>query len=159
VVARGFVSLPTDKASAVGGLRKSLSDLRRAMSEEFAQTIENFDGDVSTHIQEIETAAESVFNAWVARTGAEIVGPGADHEVLDQYFDGPLPFMTRKSRADFPDAFIVGILAKLASDEPLLVATADKRRAEALTSRHNLTVFEDLRSLLDSDAFDEAKGE
>lgn len=160
-VAKEFVSLPTDKATAVGGLRRALSDFRRAMPDEFAQTIESFDDDVSTQIQEIEAAAESVFNAWVARTGAEIVGAGADHaqRVLEKYFEGQPPFKTRKSRGDFPDAFIVEILAELASNEPLLVATGDKRMAEALASRQNITVFDDLRSLLDADDFDDVKSE
>lgn len=160
-VAKEFVSLPTDKATAVGGLRKALSDLRRAMPDEFAQTIESFDDGVSAQIQGIEAAAESVFKAWVARTGAEIVESCADHgqRVLEKYFEGRPPFKTRKSRGDFPDAFIVEILADLASDEPLLVATGDKRMAEALASRQNITVFEDLRSLLDADDFDDVKSE
>jgi len=92
-VAREFVSLPTDKASAITGLRKALADLRHALPDEFARTIEKFEGDVSTQIQEIETAAESVFRAWIERTRAEIVAPGENHAqtVLDKYFDGDSP--------------------------------------------------------------------
>jgi len=160
-VAREFVSLPTNKASAVSGLRKALSDLRRTMPDAFAQAIESFEGDVTAQIKEIENSAESVFNAWVTRTHAELVGPSGDHaqRVLDKYFEGKPPFKTRKSRADFPDAFIVEILVALAREEPLLVATADKPMADALAGRDNITVFEDLRSLLDSDEFEDVRSE
>jgi hypothetical protein len=43
VVAKEFTSLPTDKAQAVAGLRKALSDLRRAAPEDFVATIDQFE--------------------------------------------------------------------------------------------------------------------
>lgn len=160
-VAREFVTLPTDKANAITGLAKALADLRRAMPDEFAAKIESFEDDVAKQLQEIEATAESVFNAWISRTGAEVVGPGDDHaqRVLDKYFDGKPPFKTRKSRNDFPDAFIVEILAELANDEPLLVVTGDKRMADALAPIDNISVFDALRSLFESEEFEEVRDE
>jgi hypothetical protein len=161
VVAKEFKSLPADKAQAAAGLRKALTELRRGTPEEFASTIDKFEADVDDEFRRIEVESETIFNAWVARTKATFVGASNDHaqRVLIRYFDGTLPFKSKKSRGDFPDAFIVEVLLDLAAEEELFVVTGDKRMIDALADKARITVVPDLKTLLELDEFDEVRSE
>jgi len=161
VVAKEFASLPADKAQAAAGLRKVLTELRRGTPEEFAPTIEKFEADVDGEFRRIEMESEAIFQAWTARTKANFVGATNDHaqRVLTRYFDGTLPFKSKKSRADFPDAFIVEVLLDLAAEEELFVVTADKRMSDALADKPRITVVPDLKTLLELDDFDKVRSE
>lgn len=161
IVAREFTSLPADKAQALAGVRKALTDLRRSMPDDFTTVIEQFQNNIAEEFHRIEAEAAALFKTWVDRTGADMIAPGSGHaeRVLAKYFDGALPFKSRKSRADFPDAFIVEVLADLATDDELVVVTADLRMAEALMSSPHITVFSDLKSLLESEIFGELRTE
>lgn len=95
------------------------------------------------------------------RTRAKLIAPGDGHaeRVLSKYFDGRLPFKSRKSRADFPDAFIVETLLDIGAAEDLLIVTGDGRMADALRDTEHITVSPDLKSLLESSDFDGVRSE
>ena len=139
VVAEEFTSLPADKAQAVAGIRKALTELRRGTPDDFAPTIEKFESDVAEEFRRIDADAEAIFTNWRARTQAKLIDVGDDHarRVLAKYFDGQLPFKSRKSRADFPDAFIVEVLTDLAEQE--VAANCGKPMWSALASIRSRT--------------------
>jgi hypothetical protein len=161
IVAKEFTSLPVDKAQALAGSRKALADLRRRTPDDFAPIIDKFEADVAEEFRRIEVETEATFGAWLARSNATLNSTGGGHteRVLAKYFAGERPFKSKKSRADFPDAFIVEVLADLAAEKELFVVTADKRMADALQDTPKVTVVQDLKSLLESDDFNKLRSE
>lgn len=89
------------------------------------------------------------------RVKGRLINPGDGHaqRILTKYFEGELPFGSRKARKDFPDAFIVEILLDLAVDNELSFVTSDSRMKNAFANFSNITVFDSLEHLLKSNEF------
>ena len=161
VVAGEFITKPSAKIDSLDELHKTLKNLKHNVPSDLHVTIAEFETRIVDEFDQVEAGAKQRFTEWQTRTGATIVQPADDHaaRVMDKYFAGPLPFGSAKARTDIPDAFIVETILDLASQGALFAVADDGRVAEALKKIPEITVFKNIKTLLESDEFEEALAE
>lgn len=95
------------------------------------------------------------FDAWLRKTNAieHKIRPECLDDVLDQYFEGELPFRTIKSREDFPDAFICQVIRDVSAKElRLSVVIEDTNLRKAAANIPGVEVFGSLDLFIESPA-------
>lgn len=157
VVASEFASPSAVAAEALASSKKALAELRRHVSGDLNNRIDAFETELVGALAAAQQQADDTLAKWIKRTDAEVVAIAANHseQVFKRYFAGQPPFREAKSRADLPDAFIFQAFLDLARAGDLLVVTADKRLATALSSVQNVAVFRDTKALIESEVFDD----
>ncbi|HLO83413.1 MAG TPA: PIN domain-containing protein [Nostocaceae cyanobacterium] len=98
---------------------------------------------------------EDEFNSWCKEMSIQILPVNELHgnKVIQSYFLGDPPFKTKKSRADFPDAFIYQSILDLSpSLKEVYVVTNDNNLSDALKkTSQNIVTFNTLEDLIESD--------
>lgn len=126
--------------TSIEEIRKALKALQRripASESVLSQVESNLTATVVLE-KRLNTSAQTSLLNWLRVAGAEIYTPKSDHidRVLTSYFQGTPPFKNKKSRDDFPDAFILAALQDLlAVHKSLHAIIADiglRKAAEAL---------------------------
>jgi len=155
VIAREFAALSSEQLEAVASYREAIKKLRNAFPNNLGPRIDTLKKNVKDLTESFESEAASMFNLWVGRVEGRVIKPGSEHaqRILAKYFDGVLPFGTKKARKDFPDAFIVEIILDLAVDEKLFFVTSDSRMRNTFAHVSNITVFDSLENLLKATEF------
>lgn len=155
VIAREFTALSSEQLEAVASYGEAIKKLRKAFPNKLGPRIDALQKNVKDLIESSESEAASTFNLWMERAEGSVIVPGSEHaqRILAKYFDGVLPFGTKKARNDFPDAFIVEIILDLAVDERLFFVTSDRRMRDTFANVSNITVFDSLENLLKATEF------
>lgn len=155
VIAREFTALSSEQLEAVASYREAIKKLRSAFPNNQGPRIDTLKKNVKDLIESSESEAASTFNLWMERVEGRVIKPGSEHaqRILAKYFDGVLPFGTKKARKDFPDAFIVEIILDLAVDEKLFFVTSDCRMRNTFANVSDITVFDSLEDLLKATEF------
>jgi hypothetical protein len=157
VVADEFVTPRSETVKTLEAFRHALREVRLPLSEELQNELDTLESKVANEFENVAAVAKQQLSTWAKRTRAVIVDVGPDHatRVLNKYFGGVPPFGKIKARDDFPDAFIFEAIVDLAVSDEILVVAGDKRLASALASQPRVTVYPDVRSLLEADEFDD----
>jgi hypothetical protein len=90
---------------------------------------------------ELSQFSEYEFQVWCEETGAKILPVHISHgqRVIDSYFQGKSPFKKKKSREDFPDAFIWQAICDLSENlGEIYVVTNDGAVSTALETQENV---------------------
>ncbi len=155
VIAREFTALSSEQLEAVASYREAIKKLRNAFPNNLGPRISTLKKSIKDLIESSESEAASTFNLWMERVEGREIKPGSGHaqRILAKYFDGVLPFGTKKARNDFPDAFIAEIILDLAVDEKLFFVTSDSRMRNTFSHASNITVFDSLEDLLKATEF------
>lgn len=132
---------------AVNGLKRSLPE---SLHDRFDATLE-----ASNALKEgLAGAVLAEFEEWLANVKMVIheVDCAATPDILNAYFAGTVPFRSRKSRDDFPDAFIWWTAHAIAAEQGhLSLVTADGGLAEAATGDDSVTTYGSLDVFIESD--------
>jgi hypothetical protein len=158
IVAGEFASNPSSRIQSLAELRKCLNGLKQSFPSDLHAPINEFESRISQAFDNLETTARQRFEEWQRRTGARIVEPAVDHAktVFNKYFSGSPPFGSAKARTDIPDAFIVEAIIGFATEGELFAVAQDGRVTDALKQTPGITVFGTVKSLLESDEFQDA---
>jgi hypothetical protein len=155
VVAKEFASLSSEQIEGAAKVQEAIKGIRSVFPKKFTSRIDALKKDFKELSKSLEFEARSTFDQWMQRVNGRVINPGGDHaqRILTKYFDGSLPFGSRKARTDFPDAFIAEIILDLAVNQELFFVTFDKRMQTAFADVSNITVFDSLENLLRSKEF------
>jgi len=142
-------------------IRKALKNLQRRIPSD--QSVLTEIGSILTSTDSVEkqliTLAQTSLQNWLRAAGAEICTPKSDHSdrVLAAYFQGTLPFKNKKSRDDFPDAFILAALQDLlAVHKSLHAVIADKRLRDSAAALTGVMTYGGLDEFVQSSTCQES---
>jgi hypothetical protein len=114
---------------------------RRPLPETTAKLLESSIESFKQIKPELSQFSEYELQVWCEVTGAEVLPVHISHgqRVIDSYFQGKSPFKKKKSREDFPDAFIWQAIFDISENLPqIYVVTNDSAVSTALTTQKNI---------------------
>ncbi len=138
----------------LGNTAKALG--RRTLPDSVSETLRGLEATMKTAPAAIEKHVRDSFEAWVAEVGATIhpLKPEYGQRVVESYFSGAKPFKRRKSRDDFPDAFIWQSIVDLQSAVgDLDVVSQDDGMQKACDTIEAINAFSTLGELISEDDY------
>lgn len=156
IVKREFVTQRTDEyQDTVEKAQKSLKDiLRKKLDARLKQKVEKILKDFDATKADIVSYPEWDFSNWAYQARAKNLKVDDIHikPVFEAYFKGKMPFSTKKSRKDIPDAFIFETIKRLSYDHDEIHAVInDKNLRGACQQIGNVKTYPTLKDFIASD--------
>lgn len=156
IVRREFeTQLDADDTDALAKFKKAAGDLlERPVPADIKAAIGDLIKNLEAQKEEVAQASAASFNAWTKEHQVKHIPLSGDHALaaMDAYFKAGKPFKAAKDRKDLPDAMIYQSLLQLVAEGPLVLVCSDGRLKEACSSVDGVTVYQNLKELIASDA-------
>lgn len=155
IVQKEFVSQQTEQFEQwANSISIGFFELHRRVSPTLAKKLDEVKEGFSKIQDDLVSYPALEFAKWINEVGGIIHPISETHggKVIEDYFEGVLPFKNKKSRLDIPDSFIWQVISDLANQfEILYVIANDKKVREACDNKHNIETFESLDDFIQSD--------
>lgn len=155
LVKKEFVSQQIEiHEKQINAINSAVTALQRRIPKKLSKKLEKVRENFSKIQEEIITYPETEFTKWVKEIHGTVHLISENHgsQVIEDYFNGVLPFKTKKNREDIPDAFIWHVISDLAKKhETLFVVANDKKIRDACDEVKNIKTFESLDEFIKSD--------
>jgi len=156
IVRREFeTQLQADGDEALTKFNKAASELlERAVPADIKAAIGDLVKNLGARKEEVAQAPIASFGDWTKVHGIKHLPLSGDHAVaaMAAYFTAGKPFKAAKERKDLPDAMIYQSLLQLVAEGPLVLVCYDGRLKEACSSVDGVTVYQNLKELIASNA-------
>lgn len=156
IVRREFeTQLQADGDEALTKFNKAASELlERAVPADIKAATDDLVKNLGARKYEVAQAPIASFGDWTKVHGIKHLPLSGDHAVaaMDAYFTAGKPFKAAKERKDLPDAMIYQSLLQLVAEGPLVLVCHDGRLKEACSSVDGVTVYQNLKELIASNA-------
>jgi len=156
IVRREFeTQLQADGDEALTKFNKAASELlERAVPADIKAAVDDLVKNLGARKEEVAQAPIASFGDWTKVHGVKHLPLSGEHAVaaMAAYFTAGKPFKAAKERKDLPDAMIYQSLLQLVAEGPLVLVCYDGRLKEACGSVDGVTVYQNLKELIASDA-------
>lgn len=138
----------------INSINNSIAQLQRRVTSDLTKKLDGVRENFSKIQDDLIIYPESEFTKWIKEVDGVVHLVSASHgaQVIEDYFEGALPYKSKKSREDIPDSFIWQTISDLASQiETLYVVANDKKIRDACDNVKNIITFETLDDFIKSD--------